>query len=68
MAWVGRELGGLSNQEQAEELHQDPAVLSRGLGKLAEELARNPELRGVVETLCNGLRKGRRPKRSIRFA
>ena len=68
MAWVGRELGGLSNQELAKDLYQDSAVLSRGLGKLAEELARNPELRGVVETLCDGLRKGRGPKRSIRFA
>jgi hypothetical protein len=32
-------------------LHQNPAVLSRGLGKLAEELASKPELRGVGETL-----------------
>jgi len=63
-----RELGGLTGQELAKELHQDPAVLSRGLGKLAEELARKPELRGVVETLYDSLRKGRRPKRSIRFA
>jgi len=38
------------------------------LGKLAEELASKPELRGVVETLCDNLRKGRRLKRSIRFA
>jgi hypothetical protein len=34
-------------KELAKELHQDPAVLSRGLGKLAEELASKPELRGV---------------------
>ncbi|MGH7824453.1 MAG: transposase [Candidatus Binatia bacterium] len=68
MAWLGREVAGLTNQELAKEVHQDPAVLSRGLGKLAEELARNSELRGVVEILCNSLRKGRRPKRSIRFA
>jgi len=60
MAWLGRELGGLTNQALA--------VLSRGLGKLAEEIASNPELRGVVETLCENLRKGRRLKRSIRFA
>jgi len=65
---VGRELGGFTNQELAKELKQEPAVLSRGLGKLAEELASNPQLRAVVQTLCNGLRKGRRPKRSIRFA
>jgi putative transposase len=68
MAWVGRELGGLTGQELAKELHQDPAVVSRGLGKLAEELTSKPELRGVVETLYDSLRKGRRPKRSIRFA
>jgi len=68
MAWVGRELGGMSNGELAKELRQEPAVLSRGLGKLAEELARNPDLSGVVETLCGSLRKGRRPKRSIRLA
>ena len=37
-------------------------------GKLAQVLASKPESRGVVATLCNGLRKGRRPKRSIKFA
>jgi len=68
MAWVGRELGGFTNRELAKELHQEPAVLSRGLGRLTEELARDPELRGLVETLCDTLRTGRRPKRSIRFA
>jgi REP element-mobilizing transposase RayT len=68
MAWVGRELGGFTNQDLAKELKQEPAVLSRGLGKLAEELASNPQLRALVVRLCNGLRKGRRPKRSIRFA
>lgn len=68
MAWLGRELGGLTNHALAKELQQESAVLSRGLGKLAEELASKPELRGVVETLCDSLRKGRRPKRSIRFA
>ena len=57
MAWVSRELGGLANQELAKELHQDPAVLSRALGKLAEQLAREPELRGVVETPCDSLRR-----------
>ena len=68
MAWVGRELGGLTNQELAKELHQEPAVLSRGLGKLAEELVRDAALHRLVETLCATLRKGRRPKRSKRFA
>jgi len=68
MAWLGRELGGLTNQALAKELPQESAVLSRGLGKLAEELAGKPELRGIVERLYASLRKGRRPKRPIRFA
>jgi putative transposase len=68
MAWVGRELGGFTNQVLAKRLQQEPAVLSRGLGKLADELASKPELRRAVETLCNSLRKGRRIKRSRRFA
>jgi hypothetical protein len=61
-AWVHFWRGGLSrdvsgNQAQlifkelAKELHKEPAVLSRGLGKLAEELASKSELRSVVETL-----------------
>ncbi len=61
---LGREFGRLTNHALAKELQQEPAVLSRGLGKLASKL----ELRGVVETLCDRLRMGRRPKRSIRFA
>jgi hypothetical protein len=40
------------------ELVQDPAALSRRLGKLADELAKDPELRRVVERLCDILRKG----------
>lgn len=68
MTWVGREVGGFTNQEMAEGLGQDPAVLSRGLGKLGAELGKDRELQRVVGKLCNGLRKGRRPKRSIRSA
>ena len=64
MAWLGRKFRGLTNHALAKELQQEPAVLSRGLRKLASKL----ELRGVVETLCDRLRKGRRSKRSIRFA
>ena len=65
---LGREFGGLTIHVLAKELQQEPAVLSRGLGKLTEKLESKPELRGVVETLCDSLRKGRGPKRSIRFA
>ncbi len=68
MTWLGRELAGMTNQAMAKQLHQEPAALSRGLGKLAEEMASNGELGGIVEKLCDSLRKGRRPKRSIRFA
>jgi len=64
---VGRELGGLTNQELAKELQQEHAVLSIGLGKLAEELVRDPALRRLVEALCDSLRKGRRPKKSKRL-
>ncbi|MBI1996490.1 MAG: transposase [Deltaproteobacteria bacterium] len=34
---------------ELKKLQQEAAVLSKGLGKLAEELARKPELRGVVK-------------------
>jgi REP element-mobilizing transposase RayT len=68
MAWVGREVGGFTNRQMAEELGQDAAALSRGLGKLAGELGANQELRKVVEKLCATLRRGRRLKRSIRHA
>jgi REP element-mobilizing transposase RayT len=68
MAWVGREVGGFSNREMAEALGQDPAALSRGLGKLANELGRDRELQRVTENICDTLRRGRRPKRSIRSA
>ncbi len=63
MAWVGREVGGFTNQQMAKELRQDPAVLSRGLSQLADGMKRERELQSVVEKLCNALRKGRRPKR-----
>ncbi|HMG19335.1 MAG TPA: hypothetical protein VK573_11460, partial [Gemmatimonadales bacterium] len=43
--------GHAHNKLLAKELHQDPAVLSRGFGKLAEELASKPKLRGIVERL-----------------
>lgn len=68
MAWVGREVGGFSNGEIAREFGQDPAALSRGLGRLADELGVNRELRRVVEKLCATLRKGRRTRRLIRHA
>jgi len=53
MGWLGRQFGGLTNHALAKELQQEPAVLSRSLGKSAEELESKPELRGVVETHCD---------------
>ena len=50
------------------EMAQDPAALSRGLGKLADELAKDAKLRRLVQMLCDGLRKGKRVKKSIRHA
>ncbi len=66
MAWIAREVGGFTNQQTAKALRQDAAALSRGLGKLAEELSKDRELRRDVEKLCENLRKGKNPKRSIR--
>ncbi len=43
----------------AKELGQDPAVLSRGLSKLANGMGRERDLLSEVEKLCNALRKGR---------
>ena len=66
MAWIAREVGGFTNQQTAKALRQDAAALSRGLGKLAEELSKDRELRRDVEKLCENLRKGKNPKRSNR--
>ena len=68
IAWVGREVGGFSNREMADALQLDPAALSRGLIKLADELGRDGELRTVTGNICDTLRSGKRPKRSIRSA
>jgi len=68
IAWVGREVGGLTNQEVAMEMAQYPAALSRGLGKLADELAKDAKLRRLAQMLCDGLRKGKRVRKSIRHA
>jgi len=68
MAWIAREVGGFTNQEMAKELRQDAGALSRGIGKLADELSKNHELREVVEKLCENLRRGKTAKRSIRHA
>ncbi len=46
----------------------DPAALSRGLGKLADELGKNRELQRVTENIRHTVRSGKRAKRSIRSA
>ena len=68
MAWSAREVGGFTNQETAKVLRQDPAALSRGIGKLTDELSKDSELRRDVEKLCEKLRKGKKLKRSIKHA
>jgi len=68
MAWIAREVGGFTNQETAKLLRQDPAALSRGIIKLADEFSENSELRSDVEKLCEKLRRGHKVKRSIRHA
>ncbi len=68
MAWIAREVGGFTNQETARLLRQDAAALSRGIGKLAEELSANRVLRRDLEKLCENLREGKRAKMLIRHA
>ena len=65
MAWVGREVGGMTNQEMGKELGQDASGISRGLSKLGEELGESKDMQKQLEALCDGLRKGKRLKRSI---
>ena len=43
-------------------------ALSRGLSQLADGLRRERELQSGVDVLCKTLKKGKRPKGSIRFA
>ena len=68
MAWVGREVGGFSNQAMARQLGQDPSTISRGLSQLADELGAGGSFQGIVQQICDGLRKGRPIKRSITHA
>ncbi|MEK7286871.1 MAG: hypothetical protein AAB035_06200, partial [Nitrospirota bacterium] len=62
MAWVGREVVGLTIQEMAKALGQDPGALSRGLRTLSDELEGDQDLRKSVQTLCEAIRKGRQFK------
>ena len=68
MAWIAREVGGFTNHETAKLLRQDPAALSRGVQKLADQLAADSKLHRDVEELCEKLRSGKRRRRSIRHA
>ena len=68
MAWVGREVGGLTNQAMAKALNQDPGALSRGVRKVAEEMGKNQEMKKTLQELCIALRKGRQFKKSIKHA
>lgn len=68
MAWVGREVGGLTNQEMAKTLGQDSGGLSRGLRQIAVELKQDERLQRTVQTVCVALRRGRKFKKSISHA
>lgn len=68
MAWVGREVGGLTNQSMAKTLGQDPGALSRGLRKLGAEIEKHKNLQKTIQAICEALRQGRRFKKSIRHA
>jgi len=68
MAWVGREVGGLTNREMAQALRQDPGSLSRGVRKLVEEMEKDRDLLKSVQVLCETMRRGRPFKKTIRQA
>jgi len=44
MAWVGSEVGGLTNREMAQALRQDPGSVSRGVRKLVDEMEKDRDL------------------------
>jgi hypothetical protein len=52
--------------KRIQELIQNPAALSGGLAKLADDLAKGLGLRPLVERLCDNLRKGSRPMPSLK--
>jgi hypothetical protein len=64
----GFDAGGLTIQEMAKALGQDPGALSRGLRKLADKLEGDQDLRKSVQALCEAIRKGRQFKKSISHA
>lgn len=68
MAWVGREVGGLTNREMAQALRQDPGSLSRGVRKLVDEMEKDQDLLKSVQVLCETIRRGRPFKKTIRHA
>jgi len=69
MAWVGREVGGMTNQSRdGYGVGARCGGIEQGVGKTGDELAKDARLRRVVQRLCDGLRKGKRAKKSIRHA
>jgi hypothetical protein len=59
MAWVGREVGGLTNREMVQALRQDPGSVSRGVRKLVDEMEKDRDLLKSVQVLCETMRRGR---------
>ena len=68
MAWVGREVGGVTNRERAQALGQDPGSVSRGVRKLVDEMEKDRDLLKSVQVLCETMRRGRPFKKTIRHA
>ena len=68
MAWVGREVGGVTNREMAQALRQDPGSVSRGVRKLVDEMEKDRDLVKSAKVLCGTMRRGRPFKKTIRHA
>jgi hypothetical protein len=65
---VSGQSGAVDIQRVGERVTQRSSVVEQRIGKAAQELANKPDLRGFLETFYDSLKKGRRHKRSIRFA
>lgn len=62
VAYVGREVGGISLTEVAKYLGRDLSTMSLALKRLEEELRTDRRQRHHLEQQCARLRQGRRPK------
>jgi REP element-mobilizing transposase RayT len=67
-AYVGREVGGISQTEAARYLGRDLSTVSLALKRVEEELAASVSRRKRMDQLCARLRQGRRIKYQINKA